>query len=465
VAVNAVLLRWKRRYKAKLGGEMSNIALQRTMESAAEHASVLRKVSRRIIPFFFILYIFNFLDRINIGFAALSMNHDLGLTSTNFGIANTLFYVGYVACEIPSNILMARFGARVWLSRIMITWGMASAATMFVVDANSLFGLRFLLGILEAGFVPGVLLYLTYWFPDNYRARANGMLMVSQPVAMAIGSTMSGIILDQTHGLLGLQGWRWMFLIEGLPAAALGVFALYYLTNRPSEARWLDTSERQGLETLMQEDRDRRLNTTHQSIWSQVLDIKVILLAMAYFCLVNTVATVSTWGPMIVREAMSAYSLTQVGMVAAVAPICTIIIMPLWVWSSDRRRERIWHLSAALLLATCGWLLVIFIPQGGGRLFGFCCATVGVFSAMAVFWTLPQGLLSESARPAGIGFISAVGLMSSIISSTVFGFLRDTTGSFNAGLFYVAGLLVVSMVLAWIVVGFAQRVDQPLRKW
>lgn len=421
-----------------------------------EPEAAIRKVSRRLIPFLFILYVFNYLDRINIGFAALGMNHDLALTATTFGLANTIFYIGYVACELPSNLMMARYGARTWLSRIMITWGLASAATMFVVDAKSLFVVRFLVGVLEAGFVPGVLLYMTYWFPDRYRARANGVLMMAQPAAMAVGAAISGVILDRTNGAFGLQGWRWLFLIEGLPAAVLGVVAYWYLTNRPTEARWLKATERDALQGMLNLS-GAAGSGIQRTVWAQILDIKIILLALTYFSLVNTLNATATWAPTIVRDVLKAYSLSQIGLVTAIAPVCTFLIMPIWGWSSDRRRERIWHLTAAFGLAAAGWLLVIGAAEPVVRLVGICCATVGAFSAMVVFWTLPQALLAEGARPGGIGLISAVGLLGSAVSPAVIGTLRDLTGSFNAGLYYVTILLGIATALAWIVVTLTRR--------
>ena len=211
---------------------MTTISVADGVSVKTEQTAAIRRVWLRLIPFLFVLYIFNYLDRINIGFAALSMNKDLALTATTFGLANSIFYIGYVACEIPSNLLMARYGARVWLARILISWGLASAATMLVVGPNSLYLIRFLVGVLEAGFVPGVLLYLTYWIPNSHRARANGYLMMAQPVAMALGAGVSGLILDNLDGTLGLQGWRWLFLLEGLPAAIFGLIAYAYLTDK-----------------------------------------------------------------------------------------------------------------------------------------------------------------------------------------------------------------------------------------
>jgi MFS transporter, ACS family, 4-hydroxyphenylacetate permease len=429
---------------------MSTVAAEEIVSHSVRSGAAIRKITWRVIPFLFVLYIVNYLDRINTGFAALSMNKDLGLTATAFGFANTIFYVGYVACEIPSNLLMARYGARAWLSRIMITWGIASAATMLVFDTRSLYAIRFLVGIAEAGFVPGVLLYLTYWFPESHRARANGWLMMAQPFAMALGATVSGFILDRADGVLGINGWRWMFFLEGLPAVILGIAAYFYLTNRPEQSTWLDKDEREAVQALMQSG---CVQTGRRgSLVGQVLEPKVLLLALSYFALVNTLNALSTWSPTIVRDVMQAYSLTQVGLVAAIAPVCTLVAMPLSVWSSDRTGERLWHLSAALMLAAFGWIVVIYSIEPVSRLLGLCAATSSAFCAMALFWTFPQRLISPEARPAGIGLISAIGLLGSAVSPAVIGVLKDLTGSFTAGLFYVTCLLVVSMFLVWIVV-------------
>jgi ACS family 4-hydroxyphenylacetate permease-like MFS transporter len=430
---------------------MTTISVADGASVQTERVAAIRKVWLRLIPFLFVLYIFNYLDRINIGFAALSMNKDLALTATTFGLANSIFYIGYVACEIPSNLLMVRYGARVWIARILISWGLASAATMLVVGPNSLYIVRFLVGVLEAGFVPGVLLYLTYWIPNSHRARANGYLMMAQPVAMALGAGVSGLILDNLNGALGLQGWRWLFLLEGLPAVILGVIAYVYLTDKPKHAAWLDEPEKNTLTTLLADDQLASGRQSKISVWRQVTEPRILLLALAYFCLVNTINANATWIPTIVREVLKAYSLSQVGFVTAIPAICALILMPLWTRSSDRMQERVWHVVAALAMAAAGWLLVIFFPEPELRLVGLIFTVSGAFCAMCTFWTLPQSLLSEAARPAGIGLISAVGLLGSAVSPAVIGFLRDLTGSFSAGLFYVTALLVVSIALVLIV--------------
>jgi len=430
---------------------MTTLSVAGAMPDQTSRDAVIKKVWWRLIPFLFVLYIFNYLDRINIGFAALSMNKDLLLTATTFGLANSIFYIGYVACEIPSNLLMVRYGARIWIARILISWGLASAATMFVVGANSLYIVRFLVGVLEAGFVPGVLLYLTYWIPNSHRARANGYLMMAQPVAMALGAGVSGLILDNLNGALGLQGWRWLFLLEGLPAVLLGVIAYRYLTDKPKDAAWLQESEKNTVTSLLADDQPAAGRQPKGSVWKQVTEPRILLLALAYFCLVNTINANATWIPTIVREVLKAYSLSQVGFVTAIPAVCALILMPLWTRSSDRMQERVWHVIAALGMAAAGWLLVIFFPEPELRLVGLIFTVSGAFCAMCTFWTLPQSLLSESARPAGIGLISAVGLLGSAVSPAVIGFLRDLTGNFSAGLFYVTALLAVCIVLILIV--------------
>ncbi len=413
----------------------------------SERLRVINKVGLRLIPFLFLTYIINYLDRINIGFAALSMNKDLGLSATAFGFASTIFYIGYVACEVPSNLLMARYGGRVWLARIMVSWGIASAATMFVFDTSSLYLARFLVGVLEAGFQPGVLLFLSYWFPASHRARANAFLMMGHPVAMALGGAVSGLILQDAHGLFGIQGWRWLFLLEGLPAIPLGIMAYFYLSDRPEKAKWLTRDEADTLSGLLAEEKPAGRAGHGLSIWKQLADRNVVLLALVYFCLCNTINANATWIPTIVRSVLQTHTLSFVGLVTAVPAAFAFVLMPLWAISSDRKQERTWHVVAALGMAAIGWQLVVFAPQPELRLLGLGFTTAGAYCATSVFWTLPQTLLSETARPAGIAAINAFGLLGSAFSPAAIGFLRDLTGNFSAGLMFITALLVVAMVL------------------
>ncbi|MGH9324423.1 MAG: MFS transporter [Vicinamibacteria bacterium] len=403
--------------------------------------SVVRKVSRRLIPFLFLLYIFAYLDRINIGFAALSMNRELGLTATMFGMANTIFYFGYFLFEIPSNLMLARYGARIWIPRIMITWGIASTATMFASGPMSLYLIRLLVGIAEAGFVPGILLYLTYWFPQSHRARANAVFMVAQPVTIAFGASISGLILQAGDGVLGMSGWRWLFVIEGLPSVVLGIVAYFYLTSRPREAGWLTEAEKEVLEKSLTSG-ERAGVPERKSAFRELAGRNVILLALGYFGLTMTLNTNATWTPQIVREALEGRSLTLVGLVVAVPALLTAIAMPLWSARSDRMKERSWHIAIPMGLAASGWLLVAATDVPWLRFLGLVFVSIGAFTAMAVFWTVPPLILSPAARPAGIALISSCGILASATSPLLVGLLRDLTESFTMSLFFVAGVLV-----------------------
>jgi ACS family 4-hydroxyphenylacetate permease-like MFS transporter len=415
-------------------------------DSTAE--SVIRKVSRRLIPFLFLLYVFSYLDRINIGFAALSMNRDLGLTATMFGIANTIFYVGYFLFEIPSNLMLARFGARVWIPRIMITWGIASTATMFAATPAGLYLIRFLVGVAEAGFVPGILLYLTYWFPQSHRARANAVFMLAMPVTIAFGASISGLILQWGDRFLGMAGWRWLFLIEGLPSVLLGIVAAFYLTSRPSDAKWLTESEKTILQANL-----AGASPSRASAWKELLGRDVILLAIAYFGLTMTLNTNATWTPSIAREALESWSLSLVGIVVAIPALVTALVMPLWSARSDRRKERTWHIVLPMCLAGLGWLLVAAAPEPWARFVGLVWVSIGAFTAMAVFWTLPPVILSAAARPAGIAFISSCGILASATSPLLVGWLRDVTESFTVSILFVAVVLVAAAALVLVVRG------------
>lgn len=409
-------------------------------------AKVVRKVSRRLLGFLILLFLCAYLDRINIGFAALAMNKSLRLTQTMFGVANTCLYAGYCAFEIPSNLLLARYGARVWLARILITWGFASAATAFAVGPSSLYALRSLVGIAEAGFVPGVLFYITLWFPREHRARANGLFMLAQPLAIAFGSPISGLILD-SHGARGLHPWQWLFILEGLPSVVLGLVTYVYLTDSPKQARWLSNQEKATLERSLNRDGDTAARA-HLS-WDALFRPDMLLLAAAYFGLVMTLNTIATWTPQIVRAVISRHSFSSTGVLTAVPALCAVMAMPLWSRHSDRRLERVWHTITAFLLAAAGWLLVALVPLPEVRFVGLVCCLVGGFCGMSIFWTQPQAILAPPDRPAGIALISSCGILASMTTPTLIGWLVDLTHSFVPGLLMLAGVLAVASVLIW----------------
>jgi MFS transporter, ACS family, 4-hydroxyphenylacetate permease len=415
---------------------------------AAADILVVRKVFRRLVWFLFLLLVVSFIDRVNIAFAAVTMNKDLGLGATAFGMSVTVFYAAYTICEIPSNLALARFGARLWIARIMITWGFASAATMLATSAWSLYGYRAVVGAAEAGFLPGILLYMTYWFPRSCRARATALFIMGIPAAIAIGSTLSGLIM-QMDGFLGIAGWRWLFLLEGLPAAVLGIVCLFYLVDGPARATWLNDEERREISARLERDRAlEEAGVTRRGVLGQLGNRKVVLLSAAYFGLITSLNANSTWVPQIVRGLAHGASYSAVGLLTAAPAVLTVAVMPFWGASSDRRGDRAWHLRVAMLLAMAGWLLVASFDLPAIRYLGLILASVGSYCALLTFWTIPASatILSHDARPAGIALINCMGIGGgSSIGPLVIGYLKDITGSFAGGFLYVAAMLVIAM--------------------
>jgi len=415
-------------------------------DEAAE-ANVMSKVSRRLLGLLFILFCASYLDRINISFAALSMNKELGLSATAFGLANTFFYVGYVIFEIPSNLILERVGARRWIARIMVTWGIASTLTLFAIGPNSLYLIRCLVGIAEAGFLPGVLLYLTYWFPATYRARANSLLMIAMPITSALGSVASGLIL-QMNGVAGLAGWQWLFLIEGVPTIFLGFVALRYLTDSPDQATWLTETERACLKLMLASDA-KPANAPKG--WRARLAVipwpPVIALSLTYFCLVLSLNASATWMPQIIRSIHPTGSMITIGLLSAIPALVTMGAMLLWSKRSDRFNERKLHTVLPMLAAALGCGLTGYVADPAIRMAGLVLTAAGAFTAMTIFWTVPAMRLTSQSRALGIGFVSSAGLLGSATSPLVFGWLRDLTHTFSSALAFTAVMLLVGVVI------------------
>ncbi|WCM53565.1 MFS transporter [Pseudomonas sp. WJP1] len=414
------------------------------------YQQVCKKVSKRLIGFLFVCFVLSFLDRINIGFAGLTMMGDLGLSGTQFGLASTFFYIAYIACGIPSNIALARIGARRWIGSLMIAWGLASTCTLFATDATSLYLLRILVGVTEAGFLPGVLLYLTFWFPAAYRARANALFMIAMPFTAGFSAALSGLILG-LDGTWGLKGWQWLFLLEGLPSMLMGCVVFSYLDDRPQQAKWLDSEERQLLHNALEADRNAApaaVSGDARSVWAELVSPPILLFCLVYFCLVNTLAMIAVWTPLIVKSFNTANSNELIGFLAAIPQVCTIILMIVWGLHSDRTRERRWHLVLPMLLAGAGWILTALSSAAPLQLLGVCMAASGSYSAMSIFWTTPDQALSFRARAVGIAVINAVGNIGSAVNPLVVGWLKDLTQSFGSGFAYAAILMILGALLA-----------------
>ncbi|CAD6559925.1 Putative tartrate transporter [Paraburkholderia kirstenboschensis] len=419
--------------------------------ASTQEQHVIAKVSRHLLWFLFILFFFSFLDRINVGFAGLTMMKDLGLSGVQFGLATTLFYIAYIAFGIPSNIVLARIGARKWIGTIMIAWGLASTATMFASSPGTLYLLRIVVGVTEAGFLPGILLYMTYWFPSAYRARANAMFMIAMPVTAAVGSALSGYILG-LDGTLGLKGWQWLFFLEGLPSAILGLVVFGYLRDGPEKAPWLSTDEKRTLSQALAAEHKadpvpHTPATEEKSLLSELFSPVVIKFALAYFCLVNTLAMVAVWTPLIVKSFSADASNRTVGLLAAIPQICTIVAMIWWGRRSDRKQERRWHLMLPMLFSAAGWLCTAYSTLPMVQMLGICLASAGSYTAMSIFWTTPDHALSFRARAVGIAVINATGNIGSALNPLVVGWLKDLTHSFSAGLLYAAALLVIGAIV------------------
>jgi MFS transporter, ACS family, tartrate transporter len=405
---------------------------------------VFAKIGWRLMPILILAYVFNYLDRNNVGFAGLTMNQAIGLTATQFGFGAGVFFVGYCLLEIPSNIALYRVGARRWLSRIMISWGLASAATSLAVGPNSFYGLRLLLGVAEAGFFPGVAFYLGTWFPSQYRTRMIAWFMVAIPVSSVIGGPISGWLLG-LDGLGGLQGWQWMFLLEGLPVVFIGLALLWVLADRPEDVTWLTDDERRIVrERLAAEQRPRELR--HFS--AAVRDVRVILLALVQFGFLVGSYAIGIFLPLILKEGQ--LSDVQIGFVSSGCYLVAVIGMILWAAHVDRGASKVVNLAVACLVAACGFFgAILFEKNFVVSVIWMAVALTGVNGARAIFWTIPPRFLSGMAAAGGLAFINSIGTTGGFVGPYVFGFLTDRTGSFSAGLYAMTGFLVFASILAF----------------
>jgi ACS family tartrate transporter-like MFS transporter len=409
-----------------------------TQEPHALEATTMRRVILRLVPFLMLCYFLALLDRVNVGFAALQMNKDLGLTPAMFGFAASLFFVSYFLVEVPSNLALQKVGARRWIARIMITWGMVTMAMSFVTGPYSLYTMRFILGAAEAGFFPGAILYLTYWLPAQYRARVLATFTVSIPLATFLGSPLSVLLLE-LDGTLGLKGWQWMFLMEGLPTVFLGIACLFVLTDKPREARWLSDEQRAWLVGRLDEEAARKRPIGHISLWKLARNKYFVTMALVCAGASATGSVLSVWLPQIIKS----FGLTnlQTGFVNSIPYGVATVLMILWGRHSDRSGERVWHTAIPLLLAAFGLSYLNLSATLVTTIVAVALALVGAYAFKGPFWALSSGWLSAGTLAAGLAGINAIAnLIGGGLMVNVVGLVKEATGSYALGFLPVAAL-------------------------
>ena len=405
-----------------------------SITSASVEQRTMRKVYMRLLPFTFALYLICYLDRANIGFAALTMNRDLGFSSYIYGLGAGAFFWGYFILEVPSNLILERVGARRWIARIMISWGIVSGCFAFVEGPVSFFTLRFLLGLAEAGFFPGMILYFTYWFPPYHRARVIAGFMAAIPVAIGLGAPVSTALLG-LNGVFGLAGWKWLFLAEALPAVLLGISVLFYLTDRPEVATWLAPDERQWLSAVMVEERRRVQTESHVSVWRSLIDRRVLALGLIHFAQ----AGVSVSMAVFVAQMIKQLGLTnmQTGWVTSIPFICGTVGILVWGHISDRMNERKWNLTWSCVCMTVGLAAAAALQGSYWSVAGLSVAMVGLYAGNAHLFPIPSMFLTGAAAASGIAWVNSLGILAGGITSPVIGWLKDSTGGFAGGLYFL----------------------------
>jgi MFS family permease len=402
---------------------------------------IYSKVTWRLLPFLILCYVVAYLDRVNVGFARLQMLSDLGFSETVYGLGAGMFFIGYFLFEVPSNLLLHRVGARLWIGRIMITWGLVSASFMFIKTPASFYTLRFVLGIAEAGFFPGIILYLTYWYPSDRRARMVAMFMAAPPLAGIFGGPLSGWIMEAFAGKAGMDGWQWLFLLEAIPAIVVGLAVLIYLDNGIRSAKWLTAAEKALLEERVA--RDRAATADHASLAHVFQDRRLWRLCLIYFCCVMGHYGLTFWMPVLVQST-GITGTFRIGVFTAIPYSGAVIVMVLLGANADRKRERRWHAAAPMTIGAI--FLSLSAIAGTNTLLAMVCLTIaaaGVLSSGALFWSLPTAFLGGVSAAAGIAAINSVGNLAGFVSPYVVGWLKDLTHSTEAGMFAVSAVLIV----------------------
>ncbi|MDP9649292.1 MFS transporter [Paraburkholderia caledonica] len=406
------------------------------------------KVSRRLIPFLMLCYLGAYLDRVNVGFAKLQMLNDLRFSETVYGMGAGIFFLGYFLFEVPSNLVLHRVGARKWLARIMLTWAVISASFVFVKSPTAFYVLRFLLGVAEAGFAPGVILYLTYWFPAARRAKALSLFFMAIPLAGIVGGPLSGWIMHSLHGAMNMAGWKWLFMLEALPSLVLGVAILLYLDDGIAKAKWLTESEKNLLARNVAGDNAH--TTAHISIRSFIGDRRLWLMAAIYFCVVLGQYGLTFWLPTIIRKSGVADPL-WVGVFTAIPYLCAIVALPLIGMSADRRRERRLHLAIPMLIAAAGFAVLPTLGSVPASIVCLSIAAAGILTSSSQFWSLPTALLGGMSAAAGIAAVNCFANLAGFFSPAIVGWLNDMTGRSTAGLIFISVAVTLGACLVFLV--------------
>jgi ACS family tartrate transporter-like MFS transporter len=416
-------------------------------ETRALETRTTRKVFWRLIPACFGLYMISYLDRANIGYAALQMNHDLALTSEAFGFAAGVFFLGYFLFEVPSNIALNRFGPRIWIARILLTWGAVSIATAFVQNATQLYVLRFLLGVAEAGFFPGIIVYLTYWVRAKEQAATVAFFLAAIPASYLLGAPLSTLIMERMDQVMGLGGWRWMIFLEGVPAVIGGVCAYWLLTDRPKDAKWLTPEERDWLNGQIEADHAQRGQVKHLGTVKAMLAPGVLYLSVIYFIYQCGNLGIGYWTPQIVKHLSKSLSAFQIGLVSAAPYAVATVAMVLWSKNSDRTGERRWHSALPLLLAGLALAATVLTRDIVLSMALLTLALTGLYAFKSPFWSLPGLFLTRSSAAVSVAVINSIGNLGGFAGPYALGWMKDRTGDPAKGLLFLAALTLVAFVM------------------
>ncbi|MEN1834895.1 MFS transporter [Pseudomonas lijiangensis] len=414
--------------------------------TAIDETAVVRKVTLRIIPFVFLLYIVSYLDRANIGYAALQMNKELALTSEAFGFISGIFFIGYFLFEVPSNVMLNKFGARVWIARILVTWGFIAALTAFAQNANQLYVLRFLLGVAEAGFFPGIIVYLTFWFRSKELATTVALFTAAIPVSYIIGAPLSTWIMDNVNWF-NWSGWRWMLFLEGIPAVFLGIACLFYLTDRPEQAKWLKPHEKAWLIDELERDRQSRKNVKSLSVYKTMTNPKVLYLSFIYFVYQCGSLGIGYWMPQIIKGFSDSLTHTQIGLIAMLPYIVATVAMIVWSRSSDRRNERKLHSAIPLLVAALGLMGAGALQSPVLAMLMICVSLSGLYSFKSPFWALPTLFLTRSTAAVSIAVINSIGNLGGFVGPSLIGLVKGNSQSASNGLLFLSALLLAGFLM------------------